>query len=81
MSRRPPLPKQVSPGQDVPRLLRETYAEALLQAERAFRESQAVLAADDSDENRARYARALYNYDQLQGMFPFVAAGRGDAEA
>jgi hypothetical protein len=65
----------------LPRTLKETYAEALMHAEREYRAAQEAVKADDSNENRARYARALCGYDLLQGMFPFVAAGAGDAEA
>lgn len=60
---------------------REAYAEALRSAELELRAAQGALRVDDSNSNRARYAAALANYDQLQGMFPFVAAGAGDVQA
>jgi hypothetical protein len=41
-------------------------------AEREYRAAQAVVGKDDSNENRARYARALYEYQQLQRMLPFT---------
>ena len=61
-----------------PRTHRETYAEALKAAELEFRTAQAAL--DGSSESHARYAKALAEYDALQGAFPFVAAGAGDEE-
>lgn len=76
-----PTPLQAEAGGPLPRTLRETYAEALKKLERELRDSQAALASDDSEANRARYARALFEFDQVAGMFPFVAAGAGDAQA
>lgn len=81
MPKNPLPPLQFPPGAQLPRTLRETYAQALLAAETTYRETQAALARDDSNQNRARYARALYEYDRLQATFPFIAAGRGDAQA
>ena len=81
MAKRPPPPPQFPRGAKLPRTLKETYAEALRAAETTFRETQAALARDDSNENRARYAKALYDYDGLQAAFPFIAAGSGDAQA
>jgi hypothetical protein len=73
---------QLPPGwHALPRAHREVYAAALMAAEKQLRDAQAQLRADDSRENRAHYARALANYDLLQGMFPFVAAGAADAQA
>jgi len=43
-----------------------------------FRTAQKAFERDDSNEARARYAKALADYDALQGMFPFIAAGLGD---
>lgn len=60
------------------RLTREVYAEALKAAELELRTAQAEFARDDSDANRDRYAQALFDYDRLQGMFPFVAVGAGE---
>ena len=51
----------------------------LKRAEREYRNAQVAVGEDDSNENRARYSRALYEYDQLQDMFPFVRAGACDA--
>lgn len=59
---------------------RETYAEALKAAELEYRTAQAALTGGD-EAARARYARALAEYDKLQAQFPFVAAGAADAEA
>jgi hypothetical protein len=56
----------------------EVYADALKSAEIELRQAQAALQVDDSDTTRARYARAVASHDELQGMFPFVAAGLGD---
>lgn len=75
--KRPPL-WQPPAGWPLPKTNREAFADALGEAEREFRAAQAALAQDDSNENRARYARALAYYDELQGTFPFVAAGFGD---
>ncbi|MEN9796429.1 MAG: hypothetical protein RL653_125 [Pseudomonadota bacterium] len=61
--KRPPL-FQLPAGWPLPKISREAFADAL--------------ARNDSNENRARYARALAFYDELQGAFPFVAAGLGD---
>lgn len=75
MTRKPPPPLQGEAGRgELPRTLRETYAEALKAAEREYRDAQA-------SGDPARYARALAEYDALQGAFPFVAAGLGDVEA
>ena len=70
----------LSPEARVALTLREVYAAALMSAEHEYREAQSTQAKDDSDPARARYARALAEYDKLQGQFPFVAAGLGDAE-
>ncbi len=75
-----PLRLQSPIGSPLPRTLREAYAEALRAAEVEFRGAQDALRADDSNEARARYARALAEYDKLQGQFPFIAAGAGDVE-
>jgi hypothetical protein len=64
----------------LPRTLREAYAETLNLAEREYRDAQTALGPDDSDATRALYARALAEYDKLQAVFPFVAAGSGDVE-
>ena len=77
----PPGIFQPPTGAELPKSLRETYAEALKAAERELREAQGALSVDDGDDARARYARALMNYDVLQGSFPFVAAGACDAQA
>ena len=77
----PPLLQRPISQDDLPRTLKETYAEALACAEREYREAQQALARDDSDAARARYATALFDYDQIQAMFPFLAAGLGDAQA
>jgi hypothetical protein len=66
----------------LPRTVKEIYAEALEASRCEFREAKDALQRDDSETNQARYSRALFKYDRLQGMFPFVAAGfTGDAEA
>ncbi len=77
-----PLPPrlQVPAGGPLPRTLREVYAEALKAAEFEYRMAQSELDLDDSNAARARYARALAEYDKLQAQFPFVAAGAGDVE-
>ena len=77
-----PLPPRLqSPiGGPLPTTLREAYAEALKMAEVEYRAAQAAFTADDSDTARARYARALAEYDKLQAQFPFIAAGAGDVE-
>ena len=82
------MPKKLPPAfQDeagrgpCPKTLRETYAEFLKGVEREYRIAQATVAAHDSDANRARYAKAMRDYDALKGMFPFVAAGLGDVQA
>ncbi len=78
---KPPPPRlQGVAGGPLPRTLRETYAEALKSAELEYRAAQAALGGDDSDQARARYARALAEYDKLQAQFPFIAAGAGDVE-
>lgn len=66
---------------ELPKTLKETFAEKMMLAHRELVHAQRAVQTDDSDENRARYAKALYDYDQLQGMFPFVAAGAGDVQA
>ncbi len=71
---------QTTAAQQLPRTRREIYAEALKAAELEYRTAQDALKTDDSNEARARYARALAEYDKLQGQFPFVAAGAGDVE-
>ncbi len=70
-----PLPPrlQTTASHPLPLTLREAYAEALKAAELEFRTAQT---AGDP----ARYARALAEYDKLQGQFPFVASGAGDVE-
>lgn len=84
-----PVPKNPSPpfqpssdfAREGPSTLGEIYAAALMEAERGLRNAQTALSSDDSNESRARYAKALYDYDQLQCVFPFIAAGlAGDAE-
>ena len=76
------LPPRLQPaaGSELPKTLREAYAETLRAAEVEYREAQAALAKDDSNEARARYARALAEYDKLSAQFPFIAAGAGDTE-
>lgn len=76
-----PTTLQIPPGSPIVASGREAYARALEAAEREYREAQAALQRDDSDAARARYAKALADYDHLQGMFPFVAAGAGDVQA
>ena len=71
------MPFQAPTGGELPRTLRETYAEALKDAEREHRAAQAAMLAYEPGAQE-RYARPLYDYDRLQGMFPFVAAGAGD---
>lgn len=65
----------------LPMTPREAYAAALESAEVEYRTAQAALALDDSNQARGRYARALYDYDRLSAMFPFVAAGAADVKA
>lgn len=77
---KPIPPYQAPAGGPLPRTLRETYAEALRLAEVELRAAQAAVAATGSDEDRARYARALAEHDKLSAQFPFVAAGAGDTE-
>ncbi len=72
---------QLPVGSALPLTSRVAYAEALKRAELELREAQAAVSGDDSNENRERYARAVFEHDQLSGMFPFVAAGLGDEEA
>ena len=69
---------QGAPGGPLPQLHREALAEKLRLAEIEFRASQRAFETDDSNESRARYAKALAHYDELQGMFPFVMAGMAD---
>jgi hypothetical protein len=72
------MPKPPPPSQPIldlsaeRRSPKESYAEALKLAEREYREAQAAVGKDDSNENRARYARALYEYQQLERMLPFT---------
>lgn len=54
---------------------REAYADMLADCERELRAAQEALRADDSNENRDRYAKAVFAYDRIQGQFPFIAAG------
>lgn len=70
-----PLPQRLqSPlAERLPSTRQQAYAEALKAAELEFRTAQT---AGDP----ARYARALAEYDKLQAMFPFVAAGAGDEQ-
>lgn len=74
----PPL--QVPVGSPLPRTYREMFAEKMMDAERELRAAQDAVRADDSDENRARYAKALGVQNELEAMFPFIAAGAGDEE-
>ena len=60
--------------------VRRALAETLKEAELNYRQAQAALATDSSELARARYARALAEYDKLQGMFQLVAAGPGESE-
>lgn len=64
----------------LPKTLRAAFAEALRAAEVEYREAQAALFRDDSNEARARYARVLAEHDKLSALFPFVADGAGDTE-
>jgi len=73
-----PPPFQTPMTAELPKTRREIYAESLRLDEREFRDAQKALEGDDSNESRARYAKALADYDALQGMFPFIAAGLGD---
>jgi len=59
---------------------RRVLAETLRLAELNYRQAQAALKTDRSEHARARYARALADYDKLQGMFQLVAAGGRDSE-
>lgn len=77
---KPIPPFQPPAGGELPRTHREVYAEALKAAELELRAAQAAVRANDSNENRARYARALAENDKLAAQFPFVAAGAGDVE-
>lgn len=71
-------PFQYPAGTVAPSTRKAAYAEALKDAELEFRTAQRALNTDDSNEARARYAKALAHYDALQGMFPFIASGLGD---
>lgn len=77
---KPISPFQPPAGAELPRTLREVYADTLGAAERELQAAQLAVRADDSNENRARYARALAEHDKLSSQFPFVAAGAGDTE-
>lgn len=77
---KPIPPFQAPAGGQLPRTHREVYAEALKAAELELRAAQAAVGTDDSNENRARYARALAENDKLSAQFPFIAAGAGDVE-
>ncbi|MBI5478841.1 MAG: hypothetical protein HY906_08300 [Deltaproteobacteria bacterium] len=59
------------------RAAREALAELLRRAEIELRAAQVGVQLDGDDVSRRRYARAVYPYDRLQGMFPFVLAGLG----
>jgi hypothetical protein len=72
MQKPPPLLQPIvdlDPGRRTPS---EAYAAALKLVERECNEAQAAVGRDDSDENRARCARALYEQQQLKRMLPFV---------
>lgn len=77
-----PLPPRLQGTADMslPHTLREAYAEVLKAAELEYRTAQAALATDGSDDARARYARALAEFDKLQAQFPLVPRGAGDEE-
>lgn len=75
------MPLQAPRGGQLPQTNKETYAEALKLAQRELHEAKAALQAGDCDATRARYARALYDFDRLQAMFPFVLAGGTDVQA
>lgn len=78
--KKPAPPPQVPVGAPLPRTYREMFAEKMKAAEVELRAAQAAVAADGSNENRARYADALAAQNEVEGMFPFIAAGAGDEE-
>jgi DNA-binding helix-hairpin-helix protein with protein kinase domain len=53
---------------------RRALAETLKRAELNYRQAQMALRTDRSEKARARYARALADYDRLQGTFQLTAA-------
>lgn len=71
----PPLQLPASLGK-IPQTRREMLAGKMLVAEREFHEAQRLL--DGTNESHARYAKALDEKNQLEGMFQLIAAGLAD---